>query len=90
MQEEALDNYLSNLVEQGKITRGQADQYKTWLQARPDMEPFRAQLEEWGQARLGMPFGFNFRGHGGFRLGGLRSWCGSVGAPLPTTSKPND
>ena len=29
MQNEALDNYLKNLVDEGKITQEQADQYKT-------------------------------------------------------------
>jgi hypothetical protein len=35
MQEEALDDYLKNLVDQGTITQEQADQYKTWWQSRP-------------------------------------------------------
>ena len=36
MQAEALDNYLNSMVEQGKITQEQANQYKTWWQARPE------------------------------------------------------
>jgi hypothetical protein len=55
MQDEALDRYLQNLVAQGRITQEQADQYKAWLQARPDMEPFRQQLREWEQARPDVP-----------------------------------
>jgi len=55
MQDEALDSRLANLVAEGKITNEEADQYKAWLQARPDMEPFQQQLKEWGQARPDIP-----------------------------------
>jgi len=55
MRDEALDSRLQNLVKEGKITQEEADQYKAWQQARPDMEPFRQQLREWQQARPGMP-----------------------------------
>ena len=75
---EALDSYLQNLVDQGKITQEEADQFKAWLQAKPDMEPFRQQLREWQQAkpeitpemkewqqsRPDVPVRFGFRGHG--------------------------
>lgn len=37
MQAEALDARLKNLVDQGTITQQQADQYKEWWQARPDV-----------------------------------------------------
>jgi hypothetical protein len=37
MRDEALNNYLQNLVDQGKITQEQADQYKAWLESRPDV-----------------------------------------------------
>ncbi len=37
MQNEALDSYLKKLVESGKLTQEQADQYKTWMQSRPDV-----------------------------------------------------
>ncbi len=36
MLEEALDSRLQYLVDQGTITQEQADQYKSWWQARPD------------------------------------------------------
>ncbi len=55
MCDEALDNYLQKLVDQGKITQEQADQYKSWLQSRPDMEPFQQQLKEWQQAKPSFP-----------------------------------
>jgi len=55
MRDEALDRYLQGLVDKGKITQEQADQYKAWWQARPDVELYRQQLEEWWQERPGMP-----------------------------------
>ena len=51
MQDEALDNYLQNLIDEGKITQEEADQYKTWWQSKPDMGPLQQQLEEWQQAK---------------------------------------
>ena len=52
---EALDNYLKNIVAQGKITQAQADQYKKWLQSRPDMKQYSQQLKDWQAARPGIP-----------------------------------
>jgi len=82
MQEEALDNYLKNLVDQGKITQEQADQYKAWWQARPDMEQLRQQLREWQEARPDIPAGFGFMAPDGEKPfagfggpgGGFRGW----------------
>jgi hypothetical protein len=37
MQAEALDNFLKAQVGNGRITQAQADQYKTWWNARPDV-----------------------------------------------------
>lgn len=62
MRDEALDSYLKNLVDQGKITQEQADQYKGWWQARPD-------------TLLPGPFGGHFgRGFRGGMKGG-RGFC---------------
>jgi len=55
MRDEALDNYLKDLVDQGKITQEQADQYKAWLQAKPDMTQYEQQLKDWQQARPSIP-----------------------------------
>jgi ATP-dependent exoDNAse (exonuclease V) alpha subunit len=55
MKDEALDKLLQKLVDADKITQEQADQYKGWLQARPDMDPFRQQLKEWQQAKPEVP-----------------------------------
>ena len=51
MQYEALENRLQNLVDEGKITQREADQYLEWWQSRPDIE-------------LPLP-GFGRRGPGG-------------------------
>lgn len=38
MQDEALNNYLQSLVDEGKITQEQADQYKAWLESKPEVD----------------------------------------------------
>jgi len=84
-QSEMRDEALQKMVEEGKITQEQADKYKAWLKARPDMTQYQQQLREWQQARPGippelkawqearpdLPLGFGFRGRGGFR-----GWAG--------------
>ncbi len=76
MRDEALDSYLQNLVDEGKITQEEADQYKAWWQSRPDMEPFRQQLEAWQQARPDTPLPGPFGGFGGRGFGGGMKWGG--------------
>jgi len=77
---EAMKDRLQSLVDDGKITQEQADQYKAWLDAKPDTASFEQQVKEWQQARPEMPaemkawlearpdipFGFGFPGHGKF------------------------
>jgi len=54
MQDEALNSHLQNLVDQGKITQEQADQYKAWLKSKPNVDiPFAP-----GFPGHGMPRGF--------------------------------
>jgi len=38
MRDEALENWLQDLVDEGKITQQEADQYLEWWQSRPDIE----------------------------------------------------
>jgi uncharacterized membrane protein len=38
MRDEALQNWLQDLVDNGKITQEEADQYLTWWQSRPNVE----------------------------------------------------
>jgi hypothetical protein len=61
MKDQALENWLEKLVDEGTITQDQADQYLEWWQDRPEDMP----LPE----RLG--HGFGGRGfHGGMERGG--------------------
>jgi hypothetical protein len=39
MKSEAMSNRLDKLVEQGKLTQQQADDYEKWQQSRPDVPP---------------------------------------------------
>lgn len=61
MQTEALETWLQSLVEEGKLTQDEADQYLNWWQAKPDVS---------------FGFGFSgrggFRGMGGMR--GIRGF----------------
>jgi len=68
MRDEALNNYLQNLVTQGKITQAQADQYQQWWKDKPDTS-------------LSGPLGRGFGGHG-FR-GGMK-WGGGCPSAPPT------
>lgn len=65
-QEEGLGNHLKSLVEKGKITQDQADQYQSWWQSRPDVP-----LVGPGKKGPGI-----FRGHRGFPGMGGFSFCG--------------
>jgi len=64
IQDEALESRLQNLVDEGKITQEEADQYLEWWQSRPDIE-------------LPLP-GLGGHGHGGGMMwgGGSQPWCG--------------
>jgi uncharacterized membrane protein len=67
MQDETLQNWLQNLVDKGKITQEEADQYLQWWQSRPDTE-------------LPLP-GLGGHGHeGGMMWGRLFKAWGSPGA----------
>jgi len=79
---ETLDEHLKGLVDEGKITQEQADQYKAWLQAKPDMSQYSQQLKDWQQTRPEVPSALKeweearpdipglFGGHGGMEWGG--------------------
>jgi hypothetical protein len=61
MRDEALTDYLGKLVEEGKITQAEADQYRGWWDSKPD-----------ALDKLAPGFGFGGRG-GGFGPGcGMR------------------
>jgi len=46
MKEAAMDKYLQNLVDEGKITEEEAAEYKGWLEARPDMTEYFDKMKE--------------------------------------------
>jgi len=90
MRSKAPPDRFQTLVDEGKITQEQADQYNAWLNAKPDTASFEQQLKEWQQgrpdvpaelktwleARPKIPLGFGFRGHGGFPgMGGPGGQC---------------
>jgi hypothetical protein len=57
IQDEALNNMLQKLVTDGKITQKQADDYKTWLKARPSTI-ISDQYKQWlNSMPQGVPFG---------------------------------
>ena len=56
--EDRLNSKLDRMVEQGRITQDQADEYQEWFQSKPD----------------GFDFGHRFRRHGGRSFSGDRSF----------------
>jgi polyhydroxyalkanoate synthesis regulator phasin len=76
MQEEALESRLQNLVDEGKITQEEADQYLEWWQSRPD---------------IGLPLpGLGGRGHGGVIAGGVVAAAGNSSSNTEDQSQPID
>lgn len=76
MRDEALDNYLQNLVDQGKITKEQAEQYKTWCKSKPDMKPFQQQLKDWQNEKPDIPLPGPAGRLGGHGFNGDMKWGG--------------
>ena len=63
MREERLDAKLDALVESGKITQEQADEYRAWIESAPDgLGKFDGK-----RGHRGKRDGFGRRGHGGKR-----------------------
>jgi len=54
IQDEARNNFLQGLVDEGKITQEEADQYKAWLESKPEVDVPLAP----GLPGLGMHRGF--------------------------------
>jgi hypothetical protein len=62
---DAQDKMLQKLVDSGKITQKQADDYKAWLAARPALNTDA--LKQWMQSKpAGVPFGPGLPGRGMF------------------------
>jgi hypothetical protein len=71
MRDEATRNRLDSMVEQGRLTQAQADEYYNWLQSRPEGVP----------GFEGRGPGFEFRGHGHRHDYGMKGPGGRFGAP---------
>jgi hypothetical protein len=72
MQNESLDRFLQSLVDEGKITQEEADQYKAWLESKPD---------------IGIPIAAGLPGYGMHRgFGGPGGEFPDRGEPQPTES----
>lgn len=52
---EAMEERLQNLVNDGKITQAQVDEFTAWLNAKPDTTSFEQQVENWQKARPEVP-----------------------------------
>jgi hypothetical protein len=72
MKEEALENRLQNLVDEGKITQEEADQYLVWWRSRPDIELPLPGLGGRGPGG-GMMWGDGFQTWDGPRLAGEKT-----------------
>jgi hypothetical protein len=86
---DARDQFLQKLVEEGKITQGQLDEFEKWLAERPDFPT--DEYQQWLESRPDIPFFFGQDNHRGmmpfggmprgFRdfgkgFGGMfRGWC---------------
>ncbi len=53
--DKALNDQLQKMVDAGKITKEQAEQYKTWLKSRPDMSQYNQQIQDWMKNRPQLP-----------------------------------
>jgi type VI protein secretion system component VasK len=60
---DARDQYLQNLVDEGKITQEQSDQYKAWLESRPAV--MGDEFKQWLESRPDIPGLFGEGGFGG-------------------------
>jgi len=77
LRDEALEHLLENLVDEGKITQEEADQYLEWWQSRPDIE---APLPGLGGHRPGggIMWGCGFQTWDGPRLAGEKTHLGNI------------
>jgi hypothetical protein len=67
---ELLDNLLQKLIDEGKITQEEADQFKAWLEARPNIPS--DELKQWLESRPDLPNLFNQADEGSNQFFGLQ------------------
>lgn len=61
--DKALNDRLQKLVDEGKITSAQAEQYKAWQKSRPDTSQYQQQIQDWMKNRPQLPTDFkNWQG----------------------------
>jgi len=75
---EKMDQWLQSLVDDGKITQVQADEFKTWLNARPGIA-LTDEFKTWMESRPDIPGLFGGRGFGGMMPFGGRQGFGMMG-----------
>lgn len=86
MATDARNQFLQNLVDEGKITQEQLDEFEKWLESRPNFPT--DEYKEWMESRPNFPylfgpgnrggekpFGGMFRGFDKGFGGGFRGWC---------------
>ncbi len=81
MQDEAVQQKLARLVEQGRLTQEQADEYLEWYQSRPDTLPPGLPFRGLGGRGF---FGERFRGGHGF--GGMKFYQEAPPTPVPDSA----
>jgi uncharacterized membrane protein len=83
--DEAVKARLDKLVEAGKLTQAQADQYYQWWQSRPDM-PEGFMMPDGANMKRGAMMGSGFGGKGCFEF---RGFPGKGVAPATPTPSPS-
>jgi hypothetical protein len=74
----ARDVYLQKLVDEGKITQEQADQYKAWLDSRPNFPT--DEFKQWMESRPDIPYLFGSDDSSSMMpFGGMRGGMGKMG-----------
>jgi hypothetical protein len=86
---QARESFRERLLEEGKVTQEQLDEFDKWMSERPDA--FSEEFKDWLESRpdIGLPFGLHnedgersfgkmfrhFRGFNGGPDGGFGGWC---------------
>ena len=55
LRDERIDSRLDALVASGEITQEQADQFKSWLDQKPDLTQAQQQMKDWFESRPDVP-----------------------------------
>lgn len=55
LRDKAMNDRLQQLVDAGKFTKEQAEQYKAWVKNKPDMSQYQQKLRDWQKTRPDTP-----------------------------------